>query len=481
MLRSFLLPDAMRRLSFRTTLLIGFLLLATFLGAAALRGLLALEDFSVKSRKSADLAVQVTADLQQLAERTVDLERSARQYLVLKDPALKLRFDILVAEALPALERLQAIDASSFSPPANDWRNAVLAAQDQLPEKDAEATLAAMSRLGDLNEVLAGAGHAWIERQNSALLGELEHNRVGLFVQVLASMAGALFLAIAMAWWLIRPIGRLEAAIEQLGESRFEQPIEIHGPVDLQRLGHRLDWLRRRLSDLEADRARILRHVSHELKTPLAALREGVALLQEEVVGPLAVEQREVASILEHNARALQRQIEDLLNYHATVFDAAHLQRRRIALRTLLEAAAEEQRLQLQARDLRVEIDCGRQHAQIDPDKIRVALGNLLSNAISFSPAGGVIRLVAGVRGDTVFIDCIDQGAGVAAADAEKIFDPFVQGSRRPLANQQGSGVGLSIVRELVSAQGGRVFLVESENRADFSGAHFRMELPNEP
>ncbi|MDQ5881074.1 MAG: two-component system, NtrC family, sensor histidine kinase GlrK, partial [Pseudomonadota bacterium] len=74
-----------------------------------------------------------------------------------------------------------------------------------------------------------------------------------------------------------------------------------------------------------------------------------------------------------------------------------------------------------------------------------------------------------------LFIDCIDQGPGVAEADSERIFDPFVQGSRRPVAARQGSGVGLSIVQEVLVAQGGRVFLVRSER-----GAHFRMELPYE-
>lgn len=230
-----------------------------------------------------------------------------------------------------------------------------------------------------------------------------------------------------------------------------------------------------RLAELEADRARVLRHVSHELKTPLAALREGVALLREEVLGPLTSEQREVASILEHNTHALQRQIEELLNYHATVLDVARVQRRSVVMRSLLEAVVAEQRLQLQARDLRVVIDGGGEATQLDPDRMRVALGNLLSNAIAFSPIGGKIELAASVRDNLLVIDCIDQGPGVADADAERIFDPFVQGSRRPAVSQQGSGVGLSIVYEVAVAQGGRVCLVPSAQ-----GAHFRMELPHE-
>lgn len=230
-----------------------------------------------------------------------------------------------------------------------------------------------------------------------------------------------------------------------------------------------------RLSELEADRARVLRHLSHELKTPLAALREGVALLQEGVLGSLTAEQREVTAILDSNTRALQRQIEELLSYHVTVFDVVRLQRRRVVLRELLDGVIDAYRLQLQGRALDVVVDCRCETAHLDPDKLRVALGNLFSNAIAFSPEGGLIRLCAGCEGDRLVIDCIDQGPGVAAKDVAHIFEPFSQGSRRPAIDRQGSGVGLSIVREAVAAQGGRVFLQPSD-----SGAHFRMELPYE-
>lgn len=465
----------MRHLSFRLTLLIGFLLVATLLGAAALRGLLVLEGFAAQSRGGAALALQVTADIQQLAERSVDLERSARQFLVLGESALRERFQSILGDAGQMLDRLQQVDAAEFSPPLNAWREAADAAAQALQQGREGEVLAALARLAGENARLADSGRQWIDRHNARLLQELERNRVGLLAQVLSAIAAALAIAGAIGWWLVRPVARLEAAIEQLGEGRFASPISIRGPADLQRLGQRLDWLRLRLAELEADRARVLRHVSHELKTPLAALREGVALLQEQLLGPLTADQREVAGILEHNTRALQRQIEDLLAYHAAVFDAGCVQRRAVALRDLLQSAVDAQRLQWQARELRVSIDCGRLQAQLDPDKLQVALGNLLSNAIAYSPVGGEIRLAAAIAGDTLHIDCIDQGPGVSAADAERIFEPFFQGSRRPAANQAGSGVGLSIVRELVAAQGGRVFLV-----AAASGAHFSMELPHE-
>ena len=465
----------MRRLSFRLTLLLGFLLVALLLGAAAWRGLRVLDNFAEQSRHGAALAVEVTAGIQQLAERSVDLERGARQYLVLQEPAMHERFERIHAEAGKLLERLDKLDVAEISVATAGWRSAANEASQALRAGDGEATLTALARLVGQNALLATAGRQWIDRHNTHLLQELESNRKHLLVQVLSAIAAALAIGAAIGWWLVRPIARLEGAIEQLGSSRFDQPIDIRGPVDLQRLGRRLDWLRQRLAQLEADRVRVLRHVSHELKTPLAAMREGVALLQEQVIGPLSDDQREVANILGHNTRALQRQIEDLLNYHATVFDAAHLVRRRVDLHELLQSVADTQRLQLQARALRVSISARRRQACLDPDKLSVALGNLLSNAIIFSVDGGEIRLLAAVVDELLVIDCIDAGPGVAEADAERIFEPFVQGRQRPESAPPGSGVGLSIVRELVAAQGGRVFLVKSER-----GAHFRMELPYE-
>ena len=113
--------------------------------------------------------------------------------------------------------------------------------------------------------------------------------------------------------------------------------------------------------------------------------------------------------------------------------------------------------------------------AKVDGEKLQVVLDNLLSNAIDFSPDGGLIQLHATLAGNTLTIACIDQGPGIAAEDAQRIFEPFVQGGRAPPTPRQGSGVGLSIVRELMGAMGGRVQLVAN---AQQGGANFTIELP---
>ena len=141
-----------------------------------------------------------------------------------------------------------------------------------------------------------------------------------------------LLVVLAVGWWLVRPLHKLERAIARLGEQRFDEPVEVGGPADFRQLGHQLDWLRQRLAELEADRERMLRHVSHELKTPLTALREGVALLREEVPGPLGTAQFEVVSILQNSVITLQRQIEGLISLNAAAFDSSRLVRRPVAI-----------------------------------------------------------------------------------------------------------------------------------------------------
>jgi two-component system sensor histidine kinase GlrK len=289
------------------------------------------------------------------------------------------------------------------------------------------------------------------------------------------ALFGAFLVASAIGWWLVRPVRQLEQAIVHLGANQFDQPITVGGPVDLRQLGRRLDWLRQRLAELEADRERALRHVSHELKTPLTALREGISLLREEVPGRLVDGQREVVEILQHNVKNLQEQIESLLSLNAAAFEARHLQIEPVKLRKLLAGVVKGRELHHQSRQLKVVVEAPDSVARLDTEKMVVVLDNLISNAIDFSPYGGEVRLTVKQADGLWCFTCVDQGPGVADEDQQRIFDPFVQGQRMAPAPRQGSGVGLSIVRELVRAMGGAVYLVPQE-----IGGHFCVEIPCE-
>jgi two-component system sensor histidine kinase GlrK len=265
----------------------------------------------------------------------------------------------------------------------------------------------------------------------------------------------------------------MDAAIRRLGAGQLRVPVAVTGPQDLEQLGERLEWMRRELLDLEEQKNRFLRQVSHELKTPLTALREGAELLSEEAVGKLTAEQREIAEILRHNSVELQKLIEDLLSFGASQFRKVTVDLEPVEIRSVVERVTADQRLAARARSLTLDIAAEDVLLPADPEKLRVALDNLVSNAIKFSPEGGRIRIGAHLDGDTLELDVIDQGPGIPPGDRTRIFDPFYQGLRAGAGPVRGTGIGLSVVKEYVFAHGGSVEVMDSRE-----GAHMRIRVP---
>ncbi len=464
--------------SFRQLLLVAFLLIGALLGGTAVRAVVILDRLMAQSGDETARALALNASAQALTARTVDMERAARQSLIFNDRVLRRRFEEAAQGARDALRRMteQGLDEAQSAP----WVSQLEKVAALLPGPvetalDRERAVAGAFREFDaINGGIAREVQTLIEKRNTALRERLEASRARLMQQVVLAIVLAAVLAAGLGLWLARPFKRLEAAIVGLGENRLEEPIDIDGPTDVRRVGQQLDWLRLRLTELDADKARFLRHISHELKTPLAALREGVALLEDGVVGELNSRQAEVVRILDHNTSVLQSQIEALLRFNAAAFEARQLKRRRTDLLALLQAQVEAQHLQWQAQGLLVEVHGPSLALPVDADKLSTALANLLSNAIRFSPPGGTLTLELSNAPGVARIDIRDQGPGVAEADRERIFEPFYRGERQPQHAVRGTGIGLSIVQEYIAAHGGRVFLVPEED-----GGHFRIELPH--
>ena len=467
----------LQRFSFRQLLVIAFLLIAALLGAASLRALFTLEELTLQSRDSAMRALLLSSAAQSLGERSVSMERSSRQSVILDDRMLRERFLQEARDAGEVVKKLTADGITQAS--AAQWRNS-LQTVDNLLRGPAETALDRERELAQefraleiFNKAIAAQVQQVIAQRNKQFENRLEDSRQKLAQQVTAALILAIGMALMFGVWFTRPLKRLEKAIVGLGENRLEETIVIQGPADLALVGRQLDWLRLRLVELDADKSRFLRHVSHELKTPLASLREGVSLLEDGVAGPLSPDQREIAQILKHNTGVLQGQIEDLLRFNTAAFEARQLRRQPTDLLALVEAQIDDQRLQWRARELDVAAVGEALMIEIDREKIATVVANLLSNAIRYSPPRGHILMELSIQPGLVRIDIHDQGVGVAEADRERVFEPFYRGERQPTDVVRGSGIGLSIVQEYVAAHGGRILLLP-----DQPGAHFRIELP---
>jgi two-component system sensor histidine kinase GlrK len=317
------------------------------------------------------------------------------------------------------------------------------------------------------------------DRELKQLQQETEDVRRRLFWQSAALVPITVALIVLFGVFLTRPIRQIDAAIGNIGHGRLSEPVQVKGPSDLKALGRQLEWLRVRLLEISEERNRFLRHMSHELKTPLANIREGSELLVEGAVGSLSAEQREVAGILRDNSLRLQRLIENLLSYSEWQAKRSELEVGEIRLLPLVKSAIETYQLPINAHGLRLDLQVPDLTLQADRAKLKLILDNLISNAVKFTPDGGTITLRANYdeRGEHLLFDVADTGPGIPPEERPRIFDAFYQGATPQGGLVRGTGIGLSVVQEFVHAHGGTIALLDGE----FPGAHFRVTLPVVP
>ncbi len=173
----------------------------------------------------------------------------------------------------------------------------------------------------------------------------------------------------------------------------------------------------------------------------------------------------------------MQRLIENLLSFSAWQSKSEVLKLIDTQLSDLVNRVVEAQRLALRAAGIHLRQEVETVTVTVDQEKLQAVLDNLLSNAIKFTPKGGVVA-IRGYRLPASFvIEVADTGPGVPPEESERIYDAFFQGRLRQGGQVGGTGIGLSVVKECIEAHGGSIELLDS---AEFSGAHFRIEIPQQ-
>jgi two-component system sensor histidine kinase GlrK len=469
--------------SFLGLLLAGFTLVALPLVGALVYAAWNTDQLAGQSRTAVFNASEAARASRSLVERIGSIERLAQQNALIEDP------DLLASYARVHRSFKQLAGEITLLPLEEAQSNALnrtvteeQALYDLLTDYPRRRVAAAeiterVDRLIDSAREVLAINNLVVDREVQRLRHGAEKVQRGLILLVLFGTATALTLALALTRYIGRPIAQIDGAIRQLGSADFTHAIVVRGPEDLRYLGRRLDWLRRRLDEFETQKNRFLRHVSHELKTPLTALREGAELLHDEVAGPLVPAQRQVVGIMRDNSVKLQRLIEELLDYQRALHAAASLEVRPVVLDALIGDAARSHQLAAQAKALKLAVDAPAATLDADPEKLRSIVDNLLSNAIKFTPHGGAVTVKGKIVGGEAVIEVIDSGPGVPAEERESIFNLFFRGRTRGeggmAAGVKGTGLGLAIARELVEAHGGQISVV-----ADGAGGHFRVILP---
>ena len=465
--------------SFLSLLLLAFALVAAPLVVAFYNAAVYVEQLAGQSQTAVSQAAQASRGSRLLVEQTTALERVVRQYLILDDEELLNDYARLRAnfKANTSELSLQPLD----EPQLNELNSAIDKEQglyEQLLGKpkaaaDKKALVEGYGVLSELARDVLNTSNALIDREVESMRRTGERAQRTLWLQLAATIPLGILLAVGVTLLIARPIRQLDQAIRRLGAGEFEGDIRVGGPADLKYLGSRLDWLRQRLIELEQQKRLFLRHVSHELKTPLTALREGSELLVEGTAGPLSPGQREIVEILRQKSVQLQQLIEGLLNYHRAQESVGRLELAEVRFDRVVEQVLDDHRLAVQARGIRTDLRLDPVILEADEEKLRAVVANLVSNAVKYSPDEGMISLALRREGDEAVFDVKDAGPGILPEDHDRIFDWFYQGEDVHRGRLRGSGLGLAIAREFVIAHGGKIEVVKDPA----AGAHFRVTL----
>jgi two-component system sensor histidine kinase GlrK len=490
-------------LSLRALILFGFAAAVLPLTVTLISVVHSVDELAGASKAMASEVVELTQKNELLRERLVDFERKAKRYRVLNDADSRSALDgayrnfTNVLEELAELSRgsslavpLRALAADadavyrrvSVSPPAN------LSRKQKGPLRGTQEPILGgeLSRLGDTNELfteLTGKVRE-IARAISRIVAvkvqdlEVQSGKVqqGLLIRSSVWLPVSLALISLLTFLIIRSVRQMDLAIRRLGAGDLVRPVRVTGPKDMEYLGERLDWLRSRLRALEEAKQQFTRHVSHELKTPLATIHEGTELLADEVVGELNTEQREIAHILLANTQKLDTLIAELINYSQANARPSAQRRERVDVQRVVEAVIEDSQIRLRAKSISIKSTLQPIQVRGSPEQLRTIVDNLLSNAIKYSPVAGEIRVSLGQTGGHMELEIEDDGPGIEPEERKHIFEPFFQGKAAKEGEIGGTGLGLAIVSECVAGHQGKVEALEP--RPDKTGARIRVQIP---
>lgn len=282
----------------------------------------------------------------------------------------------------------------------------------------------------------------------------------------------ALLLGIVLARTLTHPVRELTAATQAVARGGLGEQVRVRSRDELGILAASFNQMSQDLAHASTLRRQMTADIAHDLRTPLSVILGYTEALRD---GKLPCDQ-DIFDTLHTEAQHLQHLIDDLRTLSLTDAGELPLTRQRVAPQALLERTAAAYRTHAQPRGIALEVGAATNvpAIEVDPERMTQVLGNLLSNALRFTPSGGTITLRAAADNHQVQMIVQDTGAGIAPEDLPHIFERFY---RADPARQQGngsSGLGLAIAKGIVEAHGGTITVQSSAGQ----GTAFTIALP---
>lgn len=469
--------------SFFSLLLSGFVFVALPLLIALFSSIRILDDLVQHSAGAVFRSVSRVDNTRQLVDLLHNQERAARLYNVLGEPDHLRDLNALYKESKSILFQLgQDNENKQFdyliermlvlSRGVVDVFNITEGIPEEL-KKQRETSLTAYTELNNFSARMERLSNTLMVNEVDTLKTRVHRSKAALVWLISGLIGFSVLLIVVFIFLIIKPIHQIDQGIDRLGKGDFSTQIAVSGSRDMEALGEKLDWLRKRLSELDKEKVKMIAHISHELKTPLASIREGAGLLKEGLVGTLNTSQQEVVTILDNNSDKLHRLIENILDFNMAQAMETPVDFSEIDLEEIIQEVASEHHNLILARNIDLTLNLTKTTVITHRKQIKTVFDNLLANAIKFTPKNGFIRISMHNKPRHVTLIVEDSGPGVSKEDEAQIFLPFYQGTQQKKAAVKGSGLGLAISKEYVQNCGGKLRLLSSK-----AGARFAVTLP---
>jgi two-component system sensor histidine kinase GlrK len=463
---------AMQLGSLRQLTLISFVVVLVPLALLVGYSQIKLSEIGQIATNEAEYSVNTVRRVSKMEGLSVDIERLVRQYHIVKKDALKplirkstqrfSEFQIPVCEKLTEKRNCNSLTERV------DWINQYSGTDDQLL---LDAQLAEFKQnLYDLAAQVDSSLDRRIQDQQ-IYVSSVQQTQFWLT----ACLLGASFLLIVLgSKAILKPVSRLERVITAMSRQEDSLPaIATSGPKELIVLEQKLHRLAGRLVQLENLRHALLRHASHELKTPLASIKEGCSLLTEQVVGPLNTDQEEVLSLLNSSTDRLNLLIVQLLDYNLLLQQAKPVFSK-INSERFFDEFVTENSLAIKQHDNQIDMKIELATIFADQTLFRRVLDNLVSNAIAHGSKGSPINIRLYQQGNMQVLDFANRGQTIDVEQRHILFQPFSRGEGVRNDRVTGSGLGLSIVADCARMMFGKVEMVE----VDYADVCIRVQIP---
>lgn len=273
------------------------------------------------------------------------------------------------------------------------------------------------------------------------------------------------------------PITRLREKTKTVARGEFGDPLDIASPPEIRELAEAFNAMCERLRELDQMKIDYIGHLSHELRTPLTAIKEASSMLEEGLFSAVPEKQRELQTLIREECERLIRSVNRLLDFSMMESGMMPLTLQEASLGPIVEKNVQRCSPLAQRKNiiLQTRVPAELPRIRMDAEKIDVVLENLLSNALKFTPEGGLITVAArpDTAGTGVEVSVSDTGRGIPESGLKDVFEKFrrVDDGKGAV---RGTGLGLAIVKHIINAHGGHVW-VESEFGR---GSTFTFSLP---